>query len=135
MSTVFGVERRRTLQLTVTDDYSLTASDSERDVNIATDAKTLTLPLITADLIGTDFLIRNTGADGNNIVTISPASADGVSGTIANAAADSVASGVVNKNFVNTKTTANNGDYVILRPIALTKWFIIGGVGIWASEG
>ena len=80
------------------------------------------------------FLFRNTGADGNNIVTLSPNAADGIHGTIANAAADSVASGTVDKDFVNTKATANKGDYVILRAVALTEWYIIGGVGIWASE-
>ena len=80
------------------------------------------------------YLFRNTGADGNNIITLSPNALDGINGSIANSAADSVASGVVNKNFVNTKATANNGDYVILRAVALTKWYVIGGVGIWASE-
>jgi len=31
-------------------------------------------------------------------------------------------------------TTANKGDYVIIRAVALTQWYIVGGVGIWASE-
>ena len=80
------------------------------------------------------YLFRNTGGDGNNTITLSPNALDGINGSIANSAADSVAGGVVNKNFVNTKATANNGDYVVLRAVALTKWYVIGGVGIWASE-
>jgi hypothetical protein len=81
-----------------------------------------------------EFTFRNTGADGANIITLSPASADGINGTIANSAADSVASGVVNKDLINTKATANNGDWVKLRAVSTTKWYIEGGVGIWASQ-
>ena len=129
------VTRVRNSQMTLTDDTTLTEAGAGTEYNIATDDKTITLPKIEADSIGMILTFRNTGADGNNIITLSPNAADGVNGSIANAAADSVAGGVVNKNFVNTKTTANLGDYVILRAVALTKWFIIGGVGIWASEG
>ena len=92
------------------------------------------MPKIEAGNLGMTFLFRNTGADGNNIITLSPNAADGINGTIANAAADSVASGTVNKDWVNTKATANKGDYVILKAVALTAWYIVGGVGIWASE-
>ena len=123
--------RRKTV---VTASTAFATKDLGQDIEIATDALTMTLPLITADNLGREILFRNTGADGAAIITISPAEADGINGTIANADADSVASGVVNKNFVNTKATANNGDYVVLRATALTKWTIVGGVGIWASE-
>jgi len=128
------VYKRVALQ-TISATTTLTTADAGKQINVATDAIVLTLPAITADNLGMEFLIRNTGADGNNIVTISPAATDGINGTIANAAADSVASGVVNKDLINTKATANNGDYVVLRAVALTKWFIEGGVGIWASQG
>ena len=121
--------------LTVTDDTTLTEDDLGRTVCIATDAKKITLPKITTSMLGKKITIMNTGADGNNIVTISPNAVDGVNGSIANAAADSVASGAVNKDFVNTKATANLGDYVVLMALAATKWVIVGGVGIWASEG
>jgi hypothetical protein len=123
--------RRKTV---VTASTAFATKDLGQDIEIATDALTMTLPLITADNLGREIIFRNTGADGAAIITISPAAADGINGTIANADADSVASGVVNKNFVNTKATANNGDYVVLRATALTKWTIVGGVGIWASE-
>lgn len=122
-------------QSTVTDNTTLSAADSGKTYNIATDEKVFTLPAIAAANIGMKFRFRNTGADGAVALTISPNASDGINGSIANAAADSVAGGVVNKDLVNTKATANCGDWVEIEAVALTKWFITGGVGIWASEG
>lgn len=121
-------------QNTITATGDVVAGDAGIDQNVATDALVITLPKIETGNLGMTFLFRNTGADGNNIITLSPNAADGVNGSIANAAADSVASGTVNKDWVNTKATANKGDYCILRAVALTQWYVIGGVGIWASE-
>lgn len=112
----------------------LSLSDSAQDQNIATDAKVFTLPLITEQMLGAPYTFRNVGADAAIALTVSPNALDAVHGTVANAAADSVASGVVNKNIVLTKATANKGDYITLVPVALTEWYIAGGVGIWASE-
>jgi len=128
------VERNQVSQKTLTTSVSVPAGDAGIDQNIATDALVVSLPKIHSENLGLTFLFRNTGADGNNIITLSPHSTDGFNGSIANASADSVASGVVNKNWVNTKATANKGDYVVIRAVALTQWYIIGGVGIWASE-
>jgi hypothetical protein len=116
-------------QETVSGSADIKAGSAGVDQNVATDALVNTLPKIEAGDLGLTFLFRNTGADGNNTITLSPNAADAIHGTIANSAADSVAGGVVNKNFVNTKATANKGDYVILRAVALTEWYIIGGVG------
>ena len=121
-------------QGTVSGSAEIPAGSAGIDQNVATDALVTTLPKIEAGDLGLTYLFRNTGADGNNTVTLSPNASDAIHGTIANSAADSVAGGVVNKDFVNTKATANKGDYVILRAVALTEWYIIGGVGIWASE-
>lgn len=121
-------------QLTISANTTLTIAQAGGDYNVATDALVIDLPAIDAGNIGMEFTFRNTGADGAVALTLSPAATDGISGTIANAAADSVASGVVNKNIVNTKATANNGDYIKVKATALTKWTIVGGVGIWASE-
>lgn len=131
---VYDYARKRK-ESVATDSVTLTEDDSGKAFNIATDAKVFTLPAITADNIGMKFKFRNIGADGNNIITISPAASDAVHGTIQNAAADSVAGGVVNKDLINTKATANKGDWVELEAVALTEWYITGGVGIWASEG
>lgn len=130
-----AVESRGFLVEILTDDKTFNIGDSGKVFGIATDAKTITLPIITAKVLGMSFSVINTGADGNNIITISPNAVDGVNGTIANAAADSVASGAVNKNIVNTKATANKGDRITLVAVALTEWYIVDGVGIWASEG
>lgn len=121
-------------QRTITASVTLDPCESSEDQNVATDALVITLPLITKDNLGTKLTIRNTGADANNIITLAPNPLDSINGTIANAAADSVASGAIDKDFVNTKATANKGDYVTLTAVALTEWYITGGVGIWASE-
>lgn len=125
----------RTKQTTVSATTTFTAADAGAGTyNVATDAIVMNLPIITADTIGMEFTFRNTGADGAVLLSIGPNAVDGINGSIANAASDSVASGVVGKKLNNTKATANNGDYVTLKAVALTKWFIVGGVGIWASE-
>jgi hypothetical protein len=126
--------RVRRTQNTITTSVTHTEADAGQDYNIATDALVITLPLIDSDNIGMAFTYRNTGANGNNIITLSPASADGINGRVATAAADSTASGVVNKDWINTKATAKLGDYVRIRAVALTKWFIEDGQGVWASE-
>ena len=72
--------------------------------------------------------------NGNNIVTLSPNAADGIFGEIANAAQDSAPSGANGKDLVNTKATAIKGDRVTLVANGDADWFVIEGVGIWASE-
>jgi hypothetical protein len=134
VSSIFGTPRTRIAQNLSAVSLTLTDSDSGIEQNMATDAKVYTLPLITSSTLGLTLIFRNTGADGNNLITISPNALDGINGTIANAAADSVAGGVVNKNLVNTKATSNKGDFVVLTAVSLTEWYISGGVGIWASE-
>ena len=134
ITTSNDVLRARSKQTTLTTSQSVNANQAGGEFNIATDALVITLPEINANNIGMEFTFRNTGADGNNIITLSPAAADGINGSIANAAADSVASGTANKDWVNTKATANKGDWCTLKAVALTAWYVTGGVGIWASE-
>jgi len=134
ITTSNDVLRARSKQNTLTTTQSLKANQAGGEFNIATDAIVITLPEINANNIGMEFTFRNTGADANNIITLSPAAADGINGTISNAAADSVASGVVDKDWENTKATANKGDWCTLKAVALTTWYVTGGVGIWASE-
>jgi hypothetical protein len=133
-NTTNEVLRARRTQNTVTASTTFYEGDAGQDFNIATDALVMTLPLIDSDNLGMEFVFRNTGANGNNIITLSPASADGINGRISTAAADGTASGTVNKDWINTKATAKLGDFVRLRAIALTKWFIEDGQGVWASE-
>lgn len=119
---------------TLTTNKTVIVGESGQEFNIATDALVMTLPLITASNLGMSFLFRNTGADGNNLITLAPNALDAFHGTIANAAADSVAGGVVDKDFVNTKATSNKSDWIRVTATALTEWSVTGGVGIWASE-
>lgn len=127
---------------TLTDDYTVVAADHGKTFFIATDAKVITLP---ATIAGMKFRVVNSGADGNNIVTISPNSSDAIFGNLASSAganADATtanglvaqASGTDDKDWINTKATANKGDWVELTGDGDTGWFITGGVGVWASE-
>lgn len=138
-----SVDRERDVVEVLSASKTLSSADSGKIFLCATDALVFTLPAVGSLGLGTSsdkapagttFTFVNSGADGNNIITISPAAADAVFGSIANAAADSVASGTDDKDWVNTKATANKGDRVTLVSDGSTGWFIIEGVGIWASE-
>ena len=130
ITTSNSVLRARSKQETLTTTQDISINDAGTDFNIATDAKVLTLPAITAENIGAEFTFRNTGADGNNIITISPAATDAIHGTIAAVSSG----GVDNKDWINTKASANKGDWCTLKAVALTDWYITGGDGVWASE-
>lgn len=117
-----------------TDNVVLTAADSGGIFGIGTDAKAFTLPSTAA---GLKYTFVNTGAAGNNILTISPAAADGISGTITLAATVVVDAGVVNKDLINTKATSKAGDAVTLigtGVAGVTAWVIVSSTGIWAAE-
>lgn len=110
---------------------TLRVEDSGKSFLIGTDALVVTLP---ATIKGLEYTFINSGADGNNLITISPDAADAIFGSVANAAADSVSGGAVDKDIVNTKATANKGDRITLVADGVDGWYIKGGVGIWASE-
>lgn len=124
------VLRARSKQITVSDTQDVSANQAGNEFNVAIDAKIITLPKIETNNIGMEFTFRNTGADGNNIITLSPNAADAVNGTVAAVQAG----GVVNKDWINTKATATTGDWVTLKAVELTGWYITGGDGVWASE-
>jgi hypothetical protein len=44
------------------------------------------------------------------------------------------ASGVVNKDFINTKATTKKGDFVVIKAVAVGAWYIQCGQGVWVSE-
>ena len=122
--------------VTVAVSTTIALDGADKTYLIGTDALVITLPLIGNDTfpIGSKLRFVNIGADGNNTITLAPNALDAFIGTIANAAADSVSGGVVDKDIVNTKATANKGDYIQVEAFADTEWYITGGVGIWASE-
>ena len=128
------IERNQVAQsyYTVTGDISET--DLGNDHNVATDALTIGLPLITSGSLGSTVFFRNTGADAAVKLVISPKATNKIIGSITLAASVFAASGVLDKDLENTKATALIGDWVALRAVSLTEWYIIGGQGIWASE-
>lgn len=115
----------------ITASATLGLGDSGTVYLVGTDALVVTLP---ATKKGAKFSFINSGADGNNIITISPNANDAIIGSIANASADSVASGVADKDIINTKATSNKGDRITLVGDGVDGWYIVEGVGIWASQ-
>tara|TARA_R110000803_G_scaffold98333_2_gene166436 strand:- start:132 stop:551 length:420 start_codon:yes stop_codon:yes gene_type:complete len=128
------VEYNKVSQVAVTVTGDVSESKAGVDYNVATDGLTIGLPLITSGNLGSTFLFRNTGADAANIVSISPKNTNKIIGSIVLSGSVFSASGVLDKDVINTKSTALKGDYIILRSVSLTEYAIIGGVGIWASE-
>jgi len=132
------VLRERAKVLTPTVSTTLLENDSFQEINVGTDALTFTLPKITAENLGTTYTFRNIGADANNIITIAPNAVDGFNGAFSfvtgSTASVNRATGTVNKSWINTKATSKKGDWVTVKAIALTTWYIQGGQGVWVSQ-
>jgi hypothetical protein len=126
-----NAEISESLVVEITANKTISLDESGKIFLVGTDALTITLP---ATKKGAKYTFINSGADGNNLITISPNANDAIFGTIANAAADSVASGVADKDIVNTKATSNKGDRITLVGDGVDGWYIVEGVGIWASQ-
>jgi hypothetical protein len=115
----------------LTTTQALDVTDCGRAFFIATDALVITLP---ATIAGCKMSFTNTGADGANIITISPAAVDYIAGTIT-LAASVVDLGVVDdKDLINTKTTSVTGDSATIIGDGVAGWFVLSSTGIWASE-
>jgi hypothetical protein len=118
----------------LTANKTLRVEDSGKTFMIATDALVVTLP---STIKGLEYTFMNSGADGNNIITVSPAAADGISGTVTLAASVVSLSGVIDKDLINTKATSISGDTstIVGTGVAGTEaWLLKGSTGIWASE-
>ena len=82
-----------------------------------------TLPSIA---IGNVYTFVNTGADGQNNLTISPVSIDGI--LYAGSLTD-------NKDLINTASTSKVGDYVTIASLNSTAhWTVVDVQGVWAKE-
>ena len=128
------VERNQVAQSYYTATGDISESDLGNDHNVAVDALTIGIPLITSGNLGSTIFFRNTGADAAVKLVISPKNTNKIIGSITLAASVFAASGVLDKDVINTKATALKGDWIALRAVSLTEWYIIGGQGIWASE-
>lgn len=115
---------------TVSDNKTLDAQDTGKLLWVDTDAKTITLPAIADGLGGVK--IVNGGAYGAVAVTVSPAAADMILGPDV--------TGADNKDLVNTKATAQRGDYIVLDLgdadgyVVTEMGNITGTVPVWARE-
>lgn len=117
---------------TITASRTLTIADSGKTFLIGTDALVITLP---ATQKGCKFKFVNSGAAGNNIITVAPVAADGIAGTITLAATVVVRTGTVNTSVVNTKATSVKGDTLEIEGTGVTgtsAWLISSNSGIWA---
>lgn len=112
-----------TVRETVSVDKTLDAEDSGKVFFVDTDAKTITLPAV-AGLAG--IKIVNIGAYGTIAVTVSPDAVDMIEGPDITAAD--------NKDIVNTKATAQRGDYITLEYGDANGWVITEKKGVWARE-
>lgn len=111
---------------TKTDNYTVDAEDAGKVLCIATDAKAFTLPAYAAGFVGFEITFVNTGASGNNILTISPNSSDKIMGPDI--------AGTDDKDYINTKATAKRWDYVTLRADGANGWWIVARRGTWAVQ-
>ena len=82
-----------------------------------------TLPSIA---VGNVFTFVNTGADGQNNLTISPATLDGIL---------YLSSLTDNKDIINTQGTSKVGDYVTIASLnSVVFWTVVDVQGVWAKE-
>lgn len=121
---------------TITANRTITQADSGKTFLIATDALVLTLESAAkAGMAGVEVTFINSGAAGNNIITISPNAADGIAGTITLASSVVTRVGTVDTNLVNTKATSTKGNAVTLvctGAAGTGAWYIKSSTGIWA---
>jgi len=97
---------------TLSDNKTLDAQDTGKVFFMDTDAKAITLPAVE----GMEFAVVNAGAYGTVIITISPNANDLIK------APDMAA--VDDKDLINTKATANRGDFAILGADDATGWAV-----------
>ena len=82
-----------------------------------------TLPSIA---VGNVYTFVNTGADGQNNLTISPAAADGI--VYLGALTD-------DSDVINTQATSKVGDYVTIASLnSIVFWTVVDVQGVWAKE-
>lgn len=108
---------------TISDNKTTDAQDTGKLLQIDTDAKAFTLHATAA---GQRIVLANAGAYGTVILTASPNANDKIMGPDI--------AGADNKDLVNTKATANRGDYIDLIGDGADGWVIQKMKGTWAQE-
>lgn len=107
---------------TVSANKTLDEEDTNKVFFVDTDAKTITMPAVLA----LHCAIVNAGAFGTVEVTISPNANDGI--------ASSVGASTDDKDLINTKATANRGDYAKIEYGDADGWQVTELKGTWAKE-
>lgn len=103
-------------------DLTLDNQDTGKVIFVTVDAKTITLPAVE----GMKARIVNGGAFGTVAVTVSPNASDGIKGPDL--------TNTDNKDIINTKTTANRGDFIDVEYADATGWAVTKIKGTWAKE-
>ncbi len=105
-------------------DKNLDAEDAGKLFWVDTDAKVVTLPAIATGLDGC--MIVNGGSFGTVAVTLSPQAADMILGPDI--------TGADNKDLINTKATAQRGDFVVIGGNDADGYAVQALRGTWARE-
>lgn len=116
----FGANPQRVTKST---NYTVAATDSGKIIYVDTDAVVITLPAVE---VGITVTIVNAGSYGTVLITVSPAAADMIEGL------DYI--GADNKDLVNTKATAQRGDFITLIGANADGWMLQAKRGTWARE-
>lgn len=104
--------------------------DADALLQSATDAVQFTLPASAAANKGMEVTLQNTGAaTAVEIQVLLAAAGDKIYGTVMAVSAGAVAG----HGMKNTKATSKQGDYLRLRSDGAGGWWIVGGMGVWAS--
>ena len=110
---------------------TLVTADSGSILLVDTDAVIITLP---PTVVGLIYTFVCTAADGGALISVSPAAADAIHGSVVLAASVLEFAGADDKDIQLTKNTQNTGDYITLVGDGVVGWFVVAAVGIWASE-
>ena len=114
--------------------YNIEQKDSNYTVVIANGDSGKTFLSNTKDVVftlpgiavGNVYTFINTGADGQNNLTISPDATDGIL---------YVGGLVDDKDLINTQATSKVGDYVKIASLNSTAhWTVVEAQGVWAKE-
>jgi len=103
--------------------YTVDALDSGKIIYVDTDAVVITLPAVE---VGIEITIVNVGSFGTVETTIAPNAADMIEGVDLTGADD--------KDLVNTKATAQRGDYVTLIGANADGWMVTAKRGTWTRQ-
>lgn len=116
----FGATKSRE---TKSANYTVDAEDYGKIIYVDTDGVVLTLPAIATSGYLT---VVNAGSFGAVGLSISPNAADKIMGPDI--------AGADNKDLINTKATAQRGDFVTLKYGTADGWMVIAKRGTWAQE-